>query len=202
MLRFGIEIEFVAADISLLLQNLYTRGIDFKFYDKLDRHKILSDKTKLVIKPDESLGPKGWEVNIPPDTDWDQIAEILDIVKRSDAEITEKAALHIHVDTYYLSNYDIDNIYKYYYNNQNDIIYAAALNNLYLDLNAPLPEQPKDIKTRKTRLNFKALQKHKTIEHRIYKSSLDLIDIKFAVNQTLNIIIKGGQLKWQSMQNN
>lgn len=202
MLRYGIEIEFVAADISLLLQNLYSRGIDFKFFDKLDRHKILSDKTKLVIKPDESLGPHGWEINIPPDTDWDQIAEILDIVKRSGAEITEKAALHIHVDTYYLSKFDIDNIYRYYYYNQEFIVFAAAANNLYLDLNAPLPENPKDIKTRKTRLNFKALQKHKTIEHRIYKSSLDLIDIKFAVNQTLNIIKKGGQLRWQITQNN
>lgn len=189
--KFGIEIEFVAAEIILLLQQLYARGIDYLFYDKLDRHRILSSKEKLVIKPDESLGPGGWEVNIPPTYDWDQIAEILNMIKKSEVELTEKAALHIHVDTYFLSKYDLDNIYDYYFENQEIIIEQAKAKNLYLDLNAPLPKSFSEVQSRKTNLNFKAYQKHKTIEHRIYKSTLDILELKWAVNQTLNIIKKG-----------
>lgn len=193
LFNYGIEIEFnmTGDQLALLLADLYCQNIDYVFYDKLDRHKILSSKEILVIKPDESLGPTGWEINIPPTYDWDQIGELLDIIKRFSPEITEKAALHIHIDTYYLSQYEIDQIHEYYYRHQEAIIREAADRNLYLDLNSPVLKNIKDEK-RKTRLNIRhALSKHKTIEHRIYKSSLELLDIKWAVYQTINIINKG-----------
>ena len=45
---------------------------------------------------------------------------------------------------------------------------------------------------RKTRLNIRhAIAKHKTIEHRIYKSTTDYNKVLFAISQTLNIIKEG-----------
>lgn len=191
MLNVGIEIEFTTPDIAEFLGKLYDANIDFKFFDKLDRHKRQSSKEVLVIKPDESLGRNGWEINIPPNLYGFEIKMILDILKSCNIELTDKCALHVHIDTYYLSKFNLDNIYKYYVNSQRGLIEDSKTRGLYLDLNNELPESPKDVRSRKTNLNFRAITKHGTLEHRIYKSTLNFDEVMWCVNQTINIIDKG-----------
>jgi predicted GTPase len=90
-----------------------------------------------------------------------------------------------------LSTYNIEQIHKYYYENQKNIIAEAEAVNLYVDLNEPLPENLSDVVVRKVNLNIRrAIKRHNTIEHRIYKSTLNIDEVKWCVNHTLNTIEK------------
>ena len=194
-MKFGIEIEFITNEINLLISKLAQLNIKYIYVPlaKFDNHRKVSSKEFLVIKPDSSLGKDGWEINIPPTYSFEMIEQLLDIVSEScNPELVDNAAMHIHVDTYTLSGYDLDNVYKYYYDNQERIIADAKTMGLYSgeELNRMLPENIKEVKSRKTNLNFRSVRMHKTLEHRIYKSTLDIDNVKWAVTQTLDIIEK------------
>ena len=191
-MKVGIEIEFITNDITLLLCELSKRNVEYIYVPRLVEHIKTTNKEVLVVKPDKSLGADGWEVNFPPTYPIEEIEYILKLVSDyCEPVLSDKAAMHIHVDTYYLSQYDIDRIYEYYYTNQDNIIADAAAEGLYApNLNQMLPQNRKEVKSRKTNMNFRSLRLHKTLEHRIYKSTLDIDNVKWAVTQTLDIIEK------------
>ena len=214
--KIGIEVEF-AMDIELLKTKLDARGIKYLFVEnpRISANNSVEEESSvtetlserrlrargrskksstemLVIKPDRSVGEyDGWELNFPPTYTFEDIKRILIILQKCNPTFPEKAALHIHVDTYLLSHYNIDQIHKYYYTHQEQIIEEAKIANMYINLNEPLPESLEEVKTRKTNLNIAhAMRRHNTIEHRIYKSTLNIEDIKWCVDHTLNIIYK------------
>jgi hypothetical protein len=210
--KIGIEIEF-AMDIELLKTKLDANNIKYEFMENprllpLDQQEeytgAVADRRRaarirrsaaldtLVVKPDKSVGElDGWELNFPPTYTWEQIEEVLELLRECNPTFPANAALHVHVDTYFLSTYNIDQIHKYYYENQKNIIAEAEAVNLYVDLNEPLPEKLSDVVVRKVNLNIRrALKRHNTIEHRIYKSTLNIDEVKWCVNHTLNTIEK------------
>ena len=210
--KIGIEVEF-AMDIELLKTKLDANNINYEFMENsrllpLDQQEdyteAVADRRRaarlirsasldtLVVKPDKSVGElDGWELNFPPTYTWEQIEEVLELLRECNPTFPANAALHVHVDTYLLSRYNIDQIHKYYYENQKNIIAEAEAVNLYVDLNEPLPEKLSDVVVRKVNLNIRrALKRHNTIEHRIYKSTLNIDEVKWCVNHTLNTIEK------------
>lgn len=212
--NLGIEIEF-AINIDLLKAKLDENNIEYLFVENQRTEESLtaesttgntsrrprrdsqqrarkSSTTRLVVKPDKSVGLlDGWELNFPPTYTWEEIEFVLKLLKECNPVFPEKAALHIHVDAYSLSQLNIDQVHTYYYNNQASILEEAKAVNMYVDLNEPLPKTPEEITTRKTNLNIKyAVRRHNTIEHRIYKSTLDINEIKWCVNHTLSIFNK------------
>ena len=189
-MKIGIEIEFnmTNEDLAEFMTDLYLEDIDYEFYDELKAHYRHTSVSELVIKPERSIS--GWEVNIPPNM-IGRLEAILGLLNKHNPTFHEKAALHIHVDTYYLSRFNIDCLHNYYFAHQDEIIKFAEEHDLYLDLNAPVLENMKDEK-RKTRLNIRhAMAKHKTVEHRIYKATTDYNKVLIAISQTLNIIKEG-----------
>ena len=212
--NLGIEIEF-AMDIELLKAKLEANNVEYLFVENRRTEESLaaagsdslirstsgrrrtepqqrvrsSSTTRLVVKPDKSVGLlDGWELNFPPSYTWEDIEFILELLKECNPTFPEKAALHIHVDVYSLSQLNIDQVHSYYYNNQNLIIDEAKAVNMYVNLNEPLPKTPEEVTTRKTNLNIKhAVRRHNTIEHRIYKSTMDINEIKWCVDHTLSI---------------
>lgn len=215
--KIGIEIEF-AMDIEILKAKLDARGIKYLFVENprlitnevapsegtfhvetpAERRLLARGRSKksstevLVVKPDRSVGEyDGWELNFPPTYTWEDIERILKILESCSPIFPEKAALHIHVDTYLLSRYNIEQIHKYYYTNQENILDEAKAANMYIDLNEPLPADLEEVTTRKTNLNIKnAMRRHNTIEHRIYKSTMKVEEIRWCVDHTLSIIYK------------
>ena len=217
--KIGIEIEF-AMDIEILKTKLDANNIEYLFVENPrlitdGESSIVSDGTfhietpaerrlrargrskkssleMLVVKPDRSVGEyDGWELNFPPKYTWEDIAKVLDLLKECNPVFPARAALHIHVDSYLLSQFNIDQLHYYYYEHQDEILSEAKKTNMYIDLNEPVPENLEEVTTRKTNLNIKnAMRRHKTIEHRIYRSTMDINEIKWCVDHTLNIIYK------------
>jgi hypothetical protein len=85
--------------------------------------------------------------------------------------------MHIHISFLEMTEEQIDKIFNYYIINQDSILKEAMNNELYVNLNRYLTVQNRS--QRHTNLNtVAAFKKHKTIEHRIYKSTIDLDKIK------------------------
>lgn len=216
--KFGIEIEF-AMDIEILKRKLDENNITYSFMEnprlnpgsktrnaEIRRRRAISalsdgnnlkkvPPATLVVKPDRSVGElNGWELNFPPTYTWEDVAKVLDIVRECRPVFPDTAALHVHVDTYMLSQYNVDQIHTYYYLNQEQILQEAKAVGLYADLNQPLPEELGRLSPRKTNLNIKsAMRRHNTIEHRIYKSTIDIDEVKWCVEHTINIFKKAMQ---------
>ena len=80
--------------------------------------------------------------------------------------------MHIHVSLESMTFNDSTKIFNYYLLHQDEIIDQARKLDLYVDLNKYVTETNRSL--RRTNLNtVAAFLKHKTIEHRIYKSTID-----------------------------
>lgn len=203
--NIGIEIEFALNDIQIFLDKLKINNIEYYFMENpranttttttniISRPRRINHTAfinTLVVKPERSLGLlEGWELNFPPKYSWENIRKVIKCLQECNPTFPDNAALHVHVDIYTLSQYNINQIHRFYYLNQSTIIQQAKQNDCYVDLNASVPEKLEEITSRKTNLNIQySIRRHNTIEHRIYKSTMNIQKIKWCVEHTLNII--------------
>ena len=170
MRPYGIEIEFISKNYYKLFEVLKKYDCVITFDTKY------SNKKELILKPEATV--RGCELNIPPGfNELENLCKDLQPL----ATFNERCAMHIHVSSKKL---DLEKLKTYYINNEAEIISEAG--NLYTNLNF---SNSMKVAVRKKNMNIDlANMKHGTVEHRIYKSSFDYIDIMFAVTQTLQII--------------
>ena len=183
LFKFGIELELLV-DQDLLINSLINNNI--KFVQKSDIAK--NKENCLVIKPEITLrDPLGIELNFPPNYTISDISKVLNILKLLPVTFNSRCAMHIHVSFDELTEETISRILSYYIEHQTDIIEEAKLINIFADLNELVSMD--NFNKRRICLNtIRAYKKYSTIEHRIYKSTIDIDKILFALNQTKSII--------------
>jgi hypothetical protein len=142
-----------------------------------------------VIKNEATLkDDNGLEINFPPSDNFNLIKQVLDILNKLDVKFNPKCALHVHVGID--SESDLEPITQYYIEHQNEIIEQAG--DLYVNLNKPTRIACVQLLLGKFyNLNVRnAFSNHKTVEHRIYRSTINFDEVEFCINQTLDIINK------------
>lgn len=178
---FGLEIKFIT-NKQLLFQALKNNNIEYVYYDKMktEKHDII------VLKPEKTLKDNnGIEINFPPSKDLRLIENVLNILNTLNIQFNERCALHVHVG---IDNEDeLEKIKYYYIQHQDEIINQAK--DVYINLNKPVLENDSILSGKFRNMNlYRAFKYHQTIEHRIYKASINFDEVKFCVEQTLNIV--------------
>ncbi|MBP5445038.1 MAG: hypothetical protein J6Y28_02595 [Acholeplasmatales bacterium] len=179
--KLGIELEFIVEGGSYLplltyFNNKYNAifSMDYKY----------SSLTDIVLKPDPTI-KGGLEINIPP-TYTDKLEDICEDLNQFNIIFDDKCAMHIHVDA---ANIDIGKLYNYYKDNESSILQEAKKLNLLppVSLNSSVT----NIKFKYTNMNiWQAYIQHGTVEHRIYKSTINSELISLAIKQTIEVIEK------------
>lgn len=182
-MMFGLEIEFILKK-EKLFKALQENNIPYVYYDRMKtpRNEVL------VIKPEKTLKHEdGIEINFPPSDNYVLIEQVLKILNKLDVQFTDNCALHVHVG---VNKEDVVPIAKYYIKHQEEIINEAGP--LYTKLNKMTAERCITLPVDKFfNLNINsAFRLHGTVEHRIYKATLNLEEVKFCISQTLDIINK------------
>lgn len=181
--KIGVEIELIVnrSDLELLLTK---NNIEFKYYEKQRKN----EDDCLVLRSERSLfNPNGLELNFPSSYSFEEISSVLQLVQSLGATFNKKCALHIHVSWPDITEQAVAKVREYYIANQNAIIEETKQQALYVNLN--LKVDGTNYKKRCTNLNsFAAFLKYGTVEHRIYKSTIDTTKLLFAINQTKTII--------------
>ena len=173
-IKVGIEIEFLLSDYYKLFKLLIENNIYFKFCPQ----QFQGSTEEICIKPEFTVRG-GIEITLPPTCTFQQLQLICNICKN--ATFTEKCAMHIH----FVPKYESESYYKYYCKNEQDIINAAKAQGLYLNLNKSVVDAST---ARNSNLNiYRSMERHGTIEHRIYKATFDYDKILWAINQTKQI---------------
>lgn len=201
MRNFGIELECFVETIELLLDRLIYYDIDFIFDEikktvYLDKVKITKDST-LKFYENEKL--KGVELCLPPSNNFELLNKVCNALTDINAQPLYNCALHIHIDCSDCDEEDVKNIYNWYRLNEQIIKNAVSkiqpnntfrLNQDIKSINCDF-EEIKNKVSRFFNLNIKSFYKMKTIEHRIFKGTIDFAEIKKCVELTQNIINKG-----------
>lgn len=181
---FGLEIELIT-DREKLFAALQKNDIPYINYNRMKTptHDILVIKNETTLKDDNGL-----EINFPPSDNFNLIKQVLDILNELDVKFNPKCALHVHVGVD--SESDLEPITQYYIEHQNEIIEQAG--DLYVNLNKTTRIACVQLLLGKFyNLNVRnAFSHHKTVEHRIYRSTINFDEVKFCINQTLDIINK------------
>ena len=180
---FGLEIEFIA-NKQLLFQAFKTNNIEYVYYDKMktEKHDII------VLKPEKTLKHEnGIEINFPPSDDFMLIKQVLHILNSLDISFNEHCALHVHVG---ISNEDeLEQLKSFYIKHQDEIISEAMNHDVYINLNKPVLETDNLVSGKFRNMNlYYSFKTHQTVEHRIYKATINFDEVKFCIEQTLNII--------------
>lgn len=178
---FGLEIEFLI-DKQKLFQALKDNNIEYVYSDKMktEKHNVI------VLKPEKTLKHEnGIEINFPPSEDFTLIKTVLTILNTLDVSFNERCALHVHVG---INNEDeLEKIKYYYIQHQDEIINLAK--DLYINLNKPVLNNDTILNGKFRNMNlYYAFKTHQTVEHRIYKATINFEEVKFCIEQTLNII--------------
>lgn len=183
-LDIGIEIEFIPLDYFIFFKTLIDKNIIFVFSPQQNTPGV---REFLLIKPEVTvLG--GIEINIPPTYTYEELYKLCEVLKESGYTITDKCALHIH----FKPRFELSAYAQYYLARQEIILSEAKEKGLYAALNDPLTAESYDDTNRRNRRAFnlnihRAYTAHGTIEHRIYKSTLDYNEIIWCINQTKKI---------------
>lgn len=172
-LTIGIEIELFA-DLELFKLKLEEAKIPF--IHKRILKKIPGGYDVLILKEDISLPyPEAFEINFPPNYNKEDIIKVLDILNNMEVRMNHLCALHIHVGFPY-DKQKLENLRRYYIQNQDDIINSAIQKNLYANLNYKLSET--NLKQKPVNLNtYPSIICHGTVEHRIYKSTINIQEV-------------------------
>lgn len=183
-LDIGIELEFLL-NKEILIEHLNNNNIEF--VERPRTWKLIENK--IVIKEEPTLRNKaGIEINIPPTYSFEELKNLISLLNSLPITFNKYCAMHIHVSFSEMTYKDTLNIFNYYLDYQDMYIRAAIKENIYSDLNIYATKQNRGL--RKINLNASASYiKHKTIEHRIYKSTIDLDKIIWAVEQTKSIVL-------------
>lgn len=187
-MKFGLEIEIII-DKQKLFEELEKNNIKYVYIDSMrcETHDILVIKKELTLKE-----PNGIELNFPPSEDYDLIKKVLTILNTLDVRFNNKCALHVHIDFSNKTRNDLQRLHDYYVDNQDKILYETIKKGLYLNLNKPLKKGEKISPRRMSNINIlNAFTMHGTIEHRIYRSTIDFEGVKFCIEQTKSIIERG-----------
>jgi len=196
---YGVEIEFSCKEIYNLYLALNKAGIKYVISNKAHE----ADYENIVIKPEISV-KHGYEINFPPA--YSRISDVLSIISQY-VKITKNCALHVHISDPRL-HIDILPTFTEKYK-QYELTNIALLkeHNLYhiyssIDLTADelksieqesLVTNYNNIESlfdrRRLTLNvFKAFKRHRTVEFRLYKSTLDYTELMFCVNNAIEIV--------------
>ena len=164
----GIEIELIA-NKQLFMEQLKAQKIDYLEV----KPPLKNNSAQLVIKPETTLkDPLGFEINFPPSYTFEDIEKVLNILNRFDIKFNDRCAMHIHISFHDINLELIKKIYNYYLEVQSSILADARKADLYAGLNEF--SNKTNQKIRRNNLNtISAFKRHKTIEHRIYKSTID-----------------------------
>lgn len=187
-MKFGLEIEFYTDKIALF-NKLDELGIPYKYIPRPGK-LVLTDK--LLFKNECTLrNDNGIEVNFPPVNNFEEIQDYILGIASIPYSFDERCALHVHYDFSDHSSDDLDKIHNYYSTHQDEIKSAAKEKGVYVNLNRDLVYGEYRRKGRLFNINlYRSFDKHRTIEHRIYKSTFNLDKIRFCVEQTRDIIEK------------
>lgn len=184
-MKFGLEIELIT-DKQKLFKELEKNKIDYINIDKMrcGTHDILVIKPEFTIKD-----PNGIELNFPPNENYDLIEKVLTILNTLDVRFNNKCALHVHIDFNNHTRKDLQRLHDYYVDNQDKILYETIKKGLYLNLNDNLKKGELLTPKRRCNLNLiNAFVNHGTVEHRIYKSTINFDEVKFCIEQTMKIV--------------
>lgn len=182
-MQIGLEIEINSTNYNQLLKVLL-ENIDFEFSPSCSK----TNSTKLIIKPEPTT--KGLELNIPPN--YTQLEYLINLIKPY-IYFVDNAALHVHISDECINENTLDDYFNYYCGHEKEIIEEAKQANVYVNLNKSLKIlNPTNRKFSKfVNLNiYPSFKEHGTIEHRIYKATLDIDKINWCIEQTKKIIRK------------
>lgn len=179
--KIGIEIEFSCKDIFQFLKEL-DPNIFYIFTANSAKKNLPLIPYQIIIKP-ECTVENGWELNIPPG--YPEILRVLEAFRKNDlVSFTEKCALHVHVDIDELLS-PMEEVIENYKINEEKYIQEAIDKGMYLNLNTSITDT-KD--TRKKNLNIKAIERHHTLEHRIYKATFNYSEYRWCIKHTLKCL--------------
>ena len=178
---FGLEIEFIT-DKAKLFEALRLNDIPYVYYNqmKTPKHDIIVLKKESTLKDSNGI-----EINFPPCGDFAFIERVLTILNQLDVIFNARCALHVHVGVDDAAK--LRRIHTYYCDHQEEIISQAS--HLYVNLNRPTLLSDNYLTGKCRNINvYNAYKNHQTVEHRIYKATIDIDEVKFCINQTLQII--------------
>lgn len=178
----GLEIEFMSDNCASLIKETLDNNINII----VSSDSKFSNEKDIILKPEYST--RGFELNIPPETTYEQLLKICNIFSKY-SYFSNKCSLHIHLGiSNNITDKDLYDINDKYICKQTEIINEANEKCLYANLNNFNIENLITF-TSKYNLNiFNSYKNHNTIEHRIYKGTFNYEDIVWCINQTKSIL--------------